>query len=48
MLSDLLPNFNSQQELRAHMTLVKRPEDPRAESSYGMSSSKILRISRFI
>ena len=36
------------QELRAHMALVTRPEEPRAKNSYGMSSSKILRINRLL
>ena len=39
---------NNEQELRAHMAIVTRPEEPKAKSSYGMSSSKILRISRLI
>ena len=39
---------NTEQELRSHMALVMKPEEPRAKSSDGMSSSKILRINGFI
>ena len=35
-------------ELRAHMALVTRSEEPRAKSSYVMSSSRILRINRLL
>ena len=34
----------TKQELRAHMALVTRSEEPRAKSSYDMSTDKILRI----
>ena len=36
------------QELRAHMALVTRSEEPRAHSKIQMSSSKIQRIDRLI
>ena len=37
-----------EQELRAHMPLVTRSEEPRAKSSYGVSSRKILRINTLL
>ena len=43
-----LKKENKKQELRAHMALVTRQEEPRAKSSYSMSSNKILRINRLI
>ena len=40
--------FKKKQELRPHMAPMMRLEEPRAKSSYGLSSSKILRINRLI
>ena len=45
---DQIDKFILKQELRAHMALVTRSEEPRAKSSYGMSSGKILRINKLL
>ena len=37
-------SISLKQELRVHMALVTRSEEPGAKSSYGMRFSKILRI----
>ena len=48
VLFSIILELPIQQELRAHMALVTRPEGPRAKSSYGMSSNKIIRINRLV
>ena len=46
--SDALRQPSTKKDLRAPMALVTRPEEPKAENFYGMSSSKIVRTNRLI